>query len=50
MAAARAGDFEALVAVLDPDVVLRANSGTLVGGAASKVVRLCVAEQALFFQ
>ena len=27
-AAARAGDFEALVAVLDPDVVLRADGGT----------------------
>jgi RNA polymerase sigma factor (sigma-70 family) len=27
MAAARSGDFEALVAVLDPDVVLRANGG-----------------------
>jgi RNA polymerase sigma-70 factor (ECF subfamily) len=27
MAAARAGDFEALVAVLDPDVVLRADGG-----------------------
>jgi RNA polymerase sigma-70 factor (ECF subfamily) len=53
MAAARAGDFEALVAVLDPDVVLRADSGTSVGGAAaSKVVRgaRSVAEQALFFR
>jgi RNA polymerase sigma factor (sigma-70 family) len=28
-AAARGGDFEALVAVLDPDVVLRADGGTL---------------------
>jgi limonene-1,2-epoxide hydrolase len=28
-AAARAGDFDALVAVLDPDVVLRADSGAL---------------------
>ncbi|MFJ9905519.1 RNA polymerase sigma factor SigJ [Streptomyces sp. NPDC101152] len=53
MAAARAGDFEALVAVLDPDVVLRADSGALIGGAAaSKVVRgaRTVAEQALFFR
>jgi RNA polymerase sigma-70 factor (ECF subfamily) len=53
MAAARAGDFEALVAVLDPDVVLRADSGALVvGAAASKVVRgaRTVAEQALFFR
>ncbi|MFF4803131.1 RNA polymerase sigma factor SigJ [Streptomyces sp. NPDC001351] len=53
MAAARAGDFEALVAVLDPDVVLRADSGALVGGAAaSKTVRGAkpVAEQALLFR
>ncbi|MET7478469.1 RNA polymerase sigma factor SigJ [Streptomyces sp. NPDC005648] len=53
MAAARAGDFEALVAVLHPDVVLRADSGALVGGAAaSKAVRGAkgVAEQALLFR
>ncbi|MEU6258488.1 RNA polymerase sigma factor SigJ [Streptomyces sp. NPDC047043] len=53
MAAARAGDFEALVAVLHPDVVLRADSGALVGGAAaSKWVRGAkpVAEQALLFR
>ena len=29
LAAARAGDFHALLAVLDPDVVLRADPGTL---------------------
>lgn len=53
LAAARAGDFEALLAVLDPDVVLRADSGRLTGGAAvSKVVRGAkpVAEQALLFR
>ncbi|MDF3146846.1 MULTISPECIES: RNA polymerase sigma factor SigJ [unclassified Streptomyces] len=53
MAASRAGDFEALLAVLDPDVVLRADSGPLVGGvAASKVVRGAkpVAEQAMLFR
>ncbi|MGW2567140.1 RNA polymerase sigma factor SigJ [Streptomyces sp. NPDC001537] len=53
MAAARAGDFEALVAVLHPDVVLRADSGALVAGAAaSKTVRGAkpVAEQALLFR
>ncbi|MFJ8533727.1 RNA polymerase sigma factor SigJ [Streptomyces sp. NPDC093591] len=53
MAASRAGDFEALLAVLDPDVVLRADSGPLVRGvAASKVVRgaKSVAEQALLFR
>ncbi|MGW6905161.1 RNA polymerase sigma factor SigJ [Streptomyces sp. NPDC054940] len=52
IAASRAGDFEALLAVLDPDVVLRADSGPLVGGAAaSKVVRgaKSVADQAMLF-
>ena len=51
-AAARNGDFEALLAVLDPDVVLRADSGPTSGGAQmSKVVRgaRAVAEQALAF-
>jgi RNA polymerase sigma factor (sigma-70 family) len=32
LAAARDGDFEGLVAVLDPDVVLRVDSGPLAGG------------------
>ncbi|MGW3284892.1 RNA polymerase sigma factor SigJ [Streptomyces sp. NPDC001002] len=53
MAAAHAGDFEALVTVLDPDIVLRVDSGALVGGAAaSKLVRgaKSVAEQALTFR
>ncbi|MCT9078224.1 RNA polymerase sigma factor SigJ [Streptomyces fulvoviolaceus] len=53
LAACNAGDFEALVAVLHPDVVLRADSGALVGGAAaSKVVRgaKAVAEQAMLFR
>jgi RNA polymerase sigma factor (sigma-70 family) len=36
-AAARDGDFEALVAVLDPDVVLRADSGGVPPGAAIEV-------------
>ncbi|MEU8984029.1 RNA polymerase sigma factor SigJ [Streptomyces sp. NPDC048309] len=52
LAASRAGDFEALLCVLDPDVVLRADSGPLVGGAAaSKLVRGAgaVARQALTF-
>lgn len=52
LAASRGGDFEALVHVLDPDVVLRADSGPFVGGAAaSKVVRgaAAVARQALTF-
>jgi RNA polymerase sigma-70 factor (ECF subfamily) len=38
LAAARAGDFGALVAVLDPDEVLRADGGTVAPGA-SGVVR-----------
>jgi RNA polymerase sigma-70 factor (ECF subfamily) len=49
MAAARDGDFDALVAVLDPDVVLRADQGVL--APASRVVRgaATVARQALTF-
>ncbi|MFF1601552.1 RNA polymerase sigma factor SigJ [Streptomyces mirabilis] len=53
LAASRAGDFEALVSVLHPDVVLRVDSGVLVGGAAaSKVVHGAtgVAQQALTFR
>ncbi|GAA3841768.1 RNA polymerase sigma factor SigJ [Streptomyces chiangmaiensis] len=53
LAASRAGDFDALVAVLDPDVVLRADSGPLVTGvAASKVARGAetVAKGALMFR
>ncbi|MFF4585177.1 sigma-70 family RNA polymerase sigma factor [Streptomyces sp. NPDC001388] len=53
LAAARAGDFEALLSVLHPDVVLRADAGALVrGAAASKVVHgaKTVAEQAMFFR
>jgi RNA polymerase sigma-70 factor (ECF subfamily) len=52
LAASRAGDFEALLAVLHPDVLLRADSGALVrGAAASKLVHgaKAVAEQALMF-
>ncbi|MFG2309241.1 sigma-70 family RNA polymerase sigma factor [Streptomyces sp. NPDC048566] len=52
LAASRAGDFGALLAVLDPDVELRADSGPHVGGAAaSRRVRgaAAVARQALTF-
>ncbi|MGW7611165.1 RNA polymerase sigma factor SigJ [Streptomyces sp. NPDC054766] len=52
LAASRGGDFEALVAVLDPDVVLRADAGPKAGGAAvSRLVRGAetVARQALAF-
>jgi RNA polymerase sigma-70 factor (ECF subfamily) len=50
MAAARGGDFEALVAVLDPDVVLRADAGAVLAGV-SRVVRGAreVAGQALSY-
>jgi RNA polymerase sigma-70 factor, ECF subfamily len=49
MAAAREGDFERLVAVLDPDIVLRADGGALTG--LSRVVRgaRAVAAQAATF-
>ena len=53
MAACRAGDFDALLTVLDPDVVLRADAGALVRGVAgSKVVHgaKAVAEGALLFR
>jgi RNA polymerase sigma-70 factor (ECF subfamily) len=50
LAASRNGDFDALLAVFDPDVVLRADAGSLHPGD-SKVVRGAarVAEQALLF-
>ncbi|GAA1254562.1 RNA polymerase sigma factor SigJ [Kitasatospora nipponensis] len=49
-AAARGGDFEALLAVLDPDVVLRADTGALgLGGGLVRGAR-AVAAQALTFQ
>jgi RNA polymerase sigma-70 factor (ECF subfamily) len=49
LAAARDGDFQGLVSVLDPDVVLRADGGALTG--ASRVVRgaEAVAAQAATF-
>lgn len=52
LTAAREGDFDTLVALLHPDVALRADSGALVrGAAASKALRgaRTVAEQALLF-
>jgi RNA polymerase sigma-70 factor (ECF subfamily) len=50
-AAARGGDFDALVAVLDPDVVLRADGGVLPAGT-SRTVRgaHAVASQAFTFR
>jgi RNA polymerase sigma-70 factor (ECF subfamily) len=49
LAAVRDGNFEQLVAVLDPDIVLRADGGALAG--ASRVVRgaTAVAGQAAAF-
>jgi RNA polymerase sigma factor (sigma-70 family) len=49
LAAAQAGDFEALVAVLDPDIVLRADAGAVKG--MSRLVRgaQAVAAQAAAF-
>ncbi|MCF3100801.1 sigma-70 family RNA polymerase sigma factor [Streptomyces roseoverticillatus] len=51
MAASRAGDFDALLAVLDPDVVLRADAGAG-GGRGSQEVRGAreVAGQAMLFR
>ena len=51
LAAARDGDFDALVAVLDPDIVLRSDGGVLRPGA-STVMRgaTAVASQALLFR
>ncbi|GAA5610862.1 sigma-70 family RNA polymerase sigma factor [Streptomyces platensis] len=50
LAASRGGDFEGLLAVLDPDVVLRADAGSAPDGL-SKLVRgaRAVVEQALTF-
>ena len=50
LAAARDGDFEVLLAVLDPDVVLRADVGPLPAGGSTEVRGAReVAGQALFF-
>jgi RNA polymerase sigma-70 factor (ECF subfamily) len=50
IAAAHRGDFAALVAVLDPDVVLRADAGALTGGLAEVRGAANVAGQALTFR
>jgi RNA polymerase sigma-70 factor (ECF subfamily) len=50
LAAGRDGDFDALLAVLDPDVVLRADRGAVPAGASIEVRgATAVAEQALAF-
>jgi RNA polymerase sigma factor (sigma-70 family) len=50
LAAAREGDFEALVAVLDPDVVLRADLGPLRGGSREVRGAAAVARQSLTYR
>ncbi|MGZ6643507.1 MAG: sigma factor-like helix-turn-helix DNA-binding protein, partial [Solirubrobacteraceae bacterium] len=51
LTAARDGDFDALVAVLDPDVVLRADVGAVPGGALQEVRGAAVvARQAITFR
>jgi RNA polymerase sigma-70 factor, ECF subfamily len=49
MAAAREGDFEGLLTVLDPDVVLRADRGPLAGGLLEIRGAAAVANNALAF-
>ncbi|HEY6775105.1 MAG TPA: RNA polymerase sigma factor SigJ [Thermoleophilaceae bacterium] len=49
LAAARDGDFDRLVAVLDPDVVLRADLGPLAGGLRQARGAAAVAAQALTY-
>ena len=54
LAASRSGEFDALLAVLDPDVVLRADSGAVPPGVPAGALRevrgaRAVAEQALTF-
>ncbi|MFG1639143.1 sigma-70 family RNA polymerase sigma factor [Amycolatopsis sp. NPDC049252] len=49
LAAARGGDFEALVTVLDPDVVLRADRGAAQGGPIEVTGAAAVANEALTF-
>jgi RNA polymerase sigma factor (sigma-70 family) len=50
LAASRSGDFDAPVAVLHPDVVLRADVGAVAGGWTELRGALTVAKQALRFQ
>src|SRR5262245_29740520 len=49
LAASRKGDFEALLEVLDPDVVVRADFGPLAGGARETRGARAVASQALAY-
>ena len=47
-AAARGGDFDALVAVLDPEIVLRSDHGTLPGSALVRGPQAVAAQAQLF--
>jgi Sigma-70, region 4 len=49
LAAARGGDFDALLAVLDPDIVLRADRGAAAGASRELRGARVVAEQVLIF-
>ncbi|WP_218136082.1 sigma-70 family RNA polymerase sigma factor [Nonomuraea jiangxiensis] len=49
-AAARDGDFDALLAILDPDVVLRADGGELTGGLRITRGAAAVSRQAMAFR
>jgi hypothetical protein len=49
LAASRDGDFEALLAVLDPDVVVRADFGPLAGGTRTVRGAAAVAGQAFHY-
>jgi RNA polymerase sigma factor (sigma-70 family) len=49
LAAARGGDFDALVSILDPDAVLRADRGAALGGSVEVRGAAAVAGQALTF-
>jgi RNA polymerase sigma factor (sigma-70 family) len=49
LAASREGDFEALIAILDPEVVLRADAGALPSGSRLIQGAPAVAEQTLVF-
>ncbi|SDH58303.1 RNA polymerase sigma-70 factor, ECF subfamily [Sinosporangium album] len=50
LAAARGGDFAALMSILDPDVVLRADGGMLTGGMKTIRGAVAVAGQLAIFQ
>ncbi|MDT4983825.1 MAG: hypothetical protein QOF95_1315 [Pseudonocardiales bacterium] len=48
LAASRGGDFDALLALLDPDVVLRADSAAVIAGAAGELVGAAAVAETFF--